>query len=237
MRKILQILLVIGFLQVPIQSNGQAALLVLIFGEQAATENFHFSLDFGGNFTTVGTLGGNPRFGWHFGLGNHIKINDKSKLIIEFKPLNHRGERKINAFEPLPPEIDSVYSSSEYQLNYNSLDIPVIYTYYLSDRWQLSAGATISYLTSANQTVKGELTRGGEFDIDVNMLPLMQRFQGAVLLDLCYHIEEIIPNKQLDIRFRVNQGITPLFNDQTSLTGRETYFQLILSLPFLKNEN
>ena len=218
------------------QSKGQAALLVLIFGEQAATEQFHFSLDFGANFTHIGTLGGNPRFGWHFGLGNHIKINEKSKLIIEFTPLNQRGERRIHAFEPLPPGIDSTYTSQEYQLNYNSLDIPIIYSYYLSDHWQLSGGATFSYITQASQTIKGDLTRGGEFDIDIDMLPQMQQFQASVLVDLCYHIDEIIANKPLDIRFRVNQGLTPLFNSNTSPTGRETYFQFVLSLPFLKHE-
>ena len=51
-------------------ASGQAALLVLIFGEKAATENFHFSLKAGVNYSIInGYEEGTNRIGANFGLG------------------------------------------------------------------------------------------------------------------------------------------------------------------------
>ena len=65
--------------------KGQAALLVLIFGEKAATENFHFSLMAGVNYSTISNIEeGNYRAGFTFGLVNNIKLTEKLSLLPEF---------------------------------------------------------------------------------------------------------------------------------------------------------
>ncbi len=235
--KIIKLICSLAFSLSVFTSNGQAALLVLIFGERAATEEFHFSLDVGANYSYLEGVEGQPKFGLHFGLGNHIKLNDRSKLIIGFKPINSRGLKKTNPIKPLPPELESLYSDVEYRIKYNSLDIPIMYSYFLTDHWQLSAGATFSYITSTYENIQGKLVSGGFYEINRNLHEEINQIQGSGFLDLCYHINDVAMGKPLDIRFRASKGFTPLIKsgysaDQTS----ETYFQVILSIPFLKHE-
>ena len=60
-----------------ILAHGQAALLVLIFGDKAASENFHFTLDAGLNLSSMpGVNGTTSANGFYFGLGTYIKLND-----------------------------------------------------------------------------------------------------------------------------------------------------------------
>lgn len=218
------------------QARGQAALLVLIFGEQAATEQFHFSLDVGTNYSMLDNVDGLSQFGLHFGLGNHIKINDKSKLVIGFKPLNQRGQRNTPPIKGLPIELDTLYSDLSYRIKYNSIDVPIMYSYFLTDHWQLSAGATFSYITSTYENIQGTLKKGGFFEINRDLHDEINQVQGSGFLDLCYHIDNAAAGKPLDIRFRASKGFTPFINNQFISNTTETYFQLILSIPFLKHE-
>jgi len=69
-------------------SYGQAGLLVLILGDKVATENLFLSIDGALNISSLPGLDENKLIvGVNYGLGVHIRINDKWTLKPEFKPL------------------------------------------------------------------------------------------------------------------------------------------------------
>ena len=58
------------------QAKSQAALLVLVFGDKAATENFFFSLKGGLNLSSLpGLEPSDSKIGVHFGLAINMKFN------------------------------------------------------------------------------------------------------------------------------------------------------------------
>ncbi len=71
--------------------QGQAALLVLIFGDKVATDNFYFSLKLGATYSIIhGYEDGQNAMSLNFGLVNNIRLTDKLSLIPEFLPLSLR---------------------------------------------------------------------------------------------------------------------------------------------------
>ncbi len=77
-------------------AHSQAALLVLLFGDKVASENFYFSLKVGANVADVsGVDGGSVATGLNFGLLGTIKISDKFRLVPEFAPLSRKGVKNI----------------------------------------------------------------------------------------------------------------------------------------------
>jgi hypothetical protein len=113
-------------------AQGQAALLVLIFGDKAATENFHFTLDAGVNLSSMpGVSGTTSATGFYFGLGTYVKLNDKWAFTPEFKPLSPRGGQ---GFEKAFADTSGTVGSYATQLELNYIDIPLQFHRRLSDR-------------------------------------------------------------------------------------------------------
>ena len=129
--------------------HGQAALLVLIFGDKVASENFYFSLKAGANFSTIhGLEGGEYRWGPNFGLVNNIRINDRFYLMPEFLPLSTRGIKEIPVENTNIPGLDELLEQPESMdrtLSY--IDIPILLRANLGERLSVSAGPQISILT------------------------------------------------------------------------------------------
>ena len=76
--------------------NAQAALLILIFGDKVATENFHLSIDFGWNLSALpGLTQGKSNNGLTYGLGAFVKLNHKWSITPEFKALSPRGAKDL----------------------------------------------------------------------------------------------------------------------------------------------
>ena len=81
--------LVALFLNPLSQIKAQAALFALIFGDKAAAENFHLSLDVGFKVSQIsGCSGGKSLAALNFGLGTHIKVNEQWFLAPVFQPFS-----------------------------------------------------------------------------------------------------------------------------------------------------
>ncbi len=66
--------------------------LVLIFGDKAASEQFHFSIDAGLNFSSLnGYEDGETILGINYGVGAHLKLSDRWSLVTEFKPFSTKA--------------------------------------------------------------------------------------------------------------------------------------------------
>lgn len=218
------------------QADAQAMWLVLIFGDKAASEQFHFSIDAGLNVSNLsGYEDGRTKLGVNYGVGAHLKLSDRWSLVTEFKPFSTKGVRDIENPIDLPEEAVDSEVKSKAILNY--LEVPVMARYWLNDVLYFSTGPQISFLLSARQRTSIVLPGGTSVDVKQDLRDLFRGIDFIIPLEAGYKFilnEE--KNKQLDLRLRYNFGLSEVFEADTGLSARTSTFQLILTLPFLKTE-
>ena len=146
----------LGIFTVPV-SNGQAGLLVLILGDKVATENLYLSIDGALNISTLPGLDEYKlSLGVNYGLGVHIKINDKWYLRPEFKPLSRKGATKV---EPIT-SVSGDFTVDETKIKMNYMDFPVFLQYNVTPNLFVSAGPQISFVTDVKQLMYGAKADG-----------------------------------------------------------------------------
>lgn len=216
-------------------ARGQAALLVLIFGDKAATENFHFTLDAGLNLSSMpGVSGTSAAHGFYFGLGTYVKLNDKWAFTPEFKPLSPRGGK---GFEKAFIDTTGAVGSYETQLELNYIDIPLQLHRRLSDRFYVRAGPQISYLTSAKLATTGALVGGDDFTVTKDIKDDVERIELALPVDLGVVFTKPRGFKGIDLRVRYCLGLTEVFKSNAAgISSTNSTFQFFLSFPFVNVE-
>ena len=217
----------------PLPCRGQAALIVLIFGDKVATEKFHTSIDMGLNLSRMpGLEDSKLKVGVNFGLGTFIKLNDKCALTPELKFLSRRGAKDV-------PPINAYLGMSDVQYNIvlNYLDLPVLFQYKVKPRLFVSGGIQAGFLTSSKQETIGTITASG------NDVMLREEFQGkfntmhfCIPVEVGFSLPEIIPGQGIDIKLRYNFGLNNVISDTSYGSSRLSTFQAFVSFPYLKKE-
>lgn len=210
--------------------------LVLIFGDKAASEQFHFSIDAGLNLSDLaGYENGGSILGINYGVGAHWKISDRWSLVPEFKPFSTKGVRKVNTPIDLPEEyVDSEVLSN---IRTNYLEIPVLAQFRLKNNLYFSAGPQVGFLLSANQKTTIVLPNGTEVDVKQNLKDNFRTVDFCLPVEAGYtFVLNAAKNKQLDLRLRYTPGLAEVFEEETGFSARTSTFQLLLTLPFLKAE-
>jgi len=219
-------------------TKGQAALLVLIFGEKVATENFYFSIKAGFNYSVINGLDeGKNRTGANFGLVNNIRINDKLYLTPEFLPLSQKGVRDVPIVTTGNPELDSLLvdpSSTDRKLGY--IDIPVLLKVMLTRRLSVAIGPQISFRTSAVDVYKSSPINGVILTTELDIKEAISPVDIGAVLDVNYKISEHMAGKGLELFFRVNQGFMNIFKNSEDKRTTQTTFQVGVALPFIENK-
>jgi hypothetical protein len=218
------------------KANSQAALLVLIFGEDAATENFHFSLDGGLNVVEMTNLNGKSFVLANFGLGTHIRLNDRWTLAPEFKPLSGRGEKGINPFIEIPEDIADELTSAESRVKLNYIDIPVLFRYKANKHWYFAAGPQISFRTKATAITLASLDSGREIEIEDPIEDLTEWYDFSFPIEIGYNFMQNKTMGGVDLRVRFAPGFVNVIDTEES-SFRNNVVQFILSFPFLKAED
>ncbi|MCA6079051.1 porin family protein [Fulvivirga sedimenti] len=217
------------------KAQSQAALLVLVFGDKAATENFHFSIDGGLNFVGMTNLVGKTQVMANFGLGTHIRLNDRWTLAPEFKPLSGRGERRIEPFVDIPEDIADEVTSAESSVRLKYLDIPVLIRYKASEHWYFAAGPQISFRTGAEALTYVTLDSGREIELNDPIKDITEWYDFSFPVEVGYNFAQ---NKHLggiDIRLRFAPGFVTVYDAQGSQL-KNNVTQFIISFPFLKKQ-
>lgn len=235
MKKVVLILSLMIVTAATQRANAQAALLVLIFGEDAATENFHFSLDGGLNVIEMTNLNGKSMIGANFGLGIHIKLNDRWTLAPEFKPLSTRGERRITPFIEIPEDIADEISSAESRVKLNYLDIPVLFRYKANKHLYFAAGPQISFRTSAEALTFASLNNGREIEVKDPIEDLTEWYDFSFPFEIGYNFAQETHDGGIDLRIRFAPGLVNVIETEESGL-KNNVIQFIVSFPFLKKE-
>jgi len=209
---------------------------VLIFGDEAATENFHFSLDAGLNFSSISNLDGSVNIGANFGLGVFVKINEQWSFVPEFKPVSRRGERGIEELIVSDGGIVDNLESFESRFVLNYIDIPLLFRYEITPVIYAAAGPQVSFRTSAE--LRTEAVSNDELAniiINQDYRDQTKGYDLGFAVEAGYHLVDAREGSGIDIKLRWAPGLTNILD--TSVSEREfrtNNLQLILSFPFLK---
>ena len=224
-------------LGISVASFGQAMWLVIIFGDKAATENFHFNVEGGLTFSNIGNLRGKTYIGATFGMGNFIRINDKWSFVPEFKPLSLRGEKGLEEFIELPPELEDA-ESYESRLIMNYLDLPLMFRYEISRKFFIASGPQVSFRTSAKLHTSVAMPGGRtEIEVKTSLRDETQWYDFSWPIELGIHFGLNKPNGGMDIKFRWTPGFVDVAREPIGESEfRHNTFQLLASFPFLKKE-
>jgi hypothetical protein len=214
---------------------GQAALLVLILGDKVATEKFHLSIDGALNLSSLQNPGlGKNSLGVNFGLGTHLKLNDKWNLQTEFKPLSQKGAKSINPVVSIPAEIQA--DNTRLKLNY--IDVPLMIQYKITPKLSIAAGPQISFLTSASQNTEGTLNGSG-VSIQRDIKSHFNKIDFSIPAELRYSLtlarKKTSTKVDVDAFVRYSYGLTEIFIDPSMGSARISNFQFGFSLPFIKS--
>jgi hypothetical protein len=219
--------------------RGQAALLVLIFGEKAATENFHFSMKLGATYSIIhGYEEGNNAFSLNFGVVNNIKLSDRYTLIAEFLPFATRRIRNIPVLTTGDTHLDQLLiqvESTDRKLNY--IDVPVLMKLKLSERFSISAGPQFSFLVSAEDIYKSAPRSGTVLTTNLNILPELRRFDAGAAIDLMYILVPPKGGKGINLFVRYARGFVGIVKDENSPRYTSSTIQFGATFPFVEKEN
>jgi hypothetical protein len=234
MKKVLMISLLSLFISSFVQ--GQAALIVLILGDKVATEQFHLSIDAGLNLSNFNGLDQEKTGGGvNFGLGTHIKLGEKWHLKPEFKPLSRKGPREVASITTVPGDI--TVSSNKFKLNY--IDVPVLLQYNITEKFFVSAGPQVSFLTKAFQISSGTVPNGEETTIKITTKSSFNsvNFSVPVEAGVSVNLGSKKSTSKMNVNFfaRYEYDFIEVFKDPSLGSSRISMFQIGASLPFIKS--
>ncbi len=217
--------------------NAQAALLVLLFGDKVASENFYFSLKLGTNYSNLNGIDNtNGKFGYNFGLMANIKLSEKWFLVPEFAALSGKGAKDIQYIPSGIPELDNLMGNPDASsMNLNYIDVPVILNYVVSEKFWLGTGPQFSFNTSAKNEYDINLQAGDELDYFQESQLEWNTFDFGWAFELTYNLWDIRGGKGLNVNLRYTLGITDIIKDNPGDAVTNSVFQLSFSFPFIKD--
>lgn len=214
--------------------NAQAALLVLLFGDKVASENFYFSLKIGANVANLNGIDDvsiSP--GLNFGLLATIKLSETFYLVPEFAPLSQKGAKDIAYLPSGISELDDLITpldESEMALNY--IDIPVIAKYQFA-RFNVGTGPQFGILTSSSNVYENNVQPDDELRYSQESQLNWNTFDFGWAFEFTYNMSQAREGKGLNVHVRYTKGLTDILKDNPGDAVTNSVLQIFLSFPFI----
>lgn len=210
--------------------QSQAALLVLIFGDKAATEKFNFSIVGGLNMSGISNMPDNHSvLGPNFGLGINMKLSKKWFLKPEFKPLNPRGF-KGNSSLLTGTVVDGPFANVPTERALNYIDIPVLIHYQIIDNVLFGLGPQINFLRKAQEKFEGK--NGATYD--QNIKDKLNSTDYGITAALTYQMITKRNGKGINVQLRYYQGLADVYKNVGS--NKNNTFSINFEFPFISDE-
>jgi hypothetical protein len=219
-------------------AHGQAAILVALFGDKVASENFYFSLKGGLNFSSLDTEASTDfQRGPNFGMLANIRFGERWGIVPEFAAFSIRGAEGVPLQSTGNPELDALLantSKSESRLNY--IDVPVVVQYRPHPRWQLGLGAQLSYLKRAQNVYRAKVFEDEDLTYQDDVRDSLNRWDWGLLAEAGFVLLPTRKGPGLTLHVRYAQGLSDIVKDNPGDPVRTSMWQFSLSLPFLAEQ-
>lgn len=227
-------LLMLAALTFPARAQAQGAILVAIFGEKVATENFHFGLRLGATLAEqTGIDGSAPRLDFNFGMTANIRLSDRISLVPEFGPFSRKGVADYPLLPTGDPSIDSLRVDPERShLTTNYIDLPVLLRVRVAKNWSIGAGPQYSILTGAHEVVRSSTAPGTGLRTDVE--DQMPGDDWSAVGDVALTLERAVGAKDLRLHLRYNHGFTDVRPEGVSSPRYNRTLMFFAELPFIE---
>ncbi len=217
----------------PKASNGQAAIIALIFGDQVASEKFNISLELGWNLSDYARLDNTRRgVGLNFGIAGNIQLSEEWYLSPTVFFVSRRKYRfQEYSLNTGNPNLDNEYINKDGFADINYIDIPIL-TYYQMGHWRVGAGPQVSFLSSSDLVFEGD---EGSFRQDVTSQT--NDLDYGAIVALSYELGKARKGKGIFLQVRYYQGFNDVYKDSLMMgnnTGNYVSFHFIL--PFITDE-
>jgi hypothetical protein len=216
-------------------ARSQAALIVLLFGDDVATENFYFSIKVGGNLSYLSGIDDTKAApGLNFGLAANVKLSETFYLVPEFMPLSPKGAKNIPSRSTGNTSLDQVIqptTSTAMQMNY--IDIPIVAKYYATENLGLELGPQMSILTSATEVYRGRIKEDDDLVFESNVKPSLNTIDVGLVAGLTYSLWDARAGKGLNLHARYAYGFLDIVKDNQGDEVKNSVFQFAVSLPFI----
>jgi hypothetical protein len=218
----------------PATARAQGAILVAIFGEQVATEHFHFGLRLGATVAEqTGIDGSAPRMDFNFGMTANIKLSDRLTLVPEFGPFSRKGVADYPLGPTGDPDLDSLRADPDRShLSTNYIDLPILLRLRVTKDWSVGAGPQYSILTGAHEVVRSSVTPGTGLRTDVkDQLP---GEDWAVVGDVAWTLERAVGAKDLRLHLRYTHGLSDVAPEGVGTPRYNRTLMFFAELPFIE---
>ena len=224
------VFLTLVFFATIVKVHAQAALLVLIFGDKAASEKFNFSIVGGLNMSNISNRPDNHSvLGPNFGLGINMKLSEKWFFKPEFKPLTPRGF-KGNSSLLTGTVVDGPFANVPTERSLNYIDIPVLIHYQVIDKVLIGFGPQINFLRKAQEKFEGK--NNATYDQDIK--DKLNGTDYGLTAALTYQMITKRNGKGINVQLRYYQGLADVYKNVGS--NKNNTFSINLEFPFISDD-
>ena len=114
----------------------------------------------------------------------------------------------------------------------NTIDVPLMVRYSISDRLHVGGGPILSYISSAKQERVATI-EGKELTVTEDIQDYFNTFQYGLAANLCYSLSKARKGKGIDLRLRYNYMFSSLLKENTLNNANLGNFQVIATFPFI----
>ena len=225
--------------------NGQAIILVMIFGPKVAAPNLHFGIKAGLNAASLtGLTDTETRWGFNYGVVLNKRLDGEGKwwLLPELSPLSPKGASSagvVPAYMQGNPDLDEILSrTTRTKVNFNFIDLPVVLSYRPHPKFRVGAGPYVAYRTSAkSEFVTTAPPVSGDVDVGFNSTDYYQRWDFGAVLEAGFSPWGSKTRSRPTIFVRYQWGFTDLLKDNPGDAIRNRTLQISAVFPFVESKD
>ena len=224
---------VILFTGISYQANAQAAIFVFLFGKRVASEQFYLSLKIGGNLSSVSKYENSKyRFGMNFGMTGSIVLSDRFIIFPEISFLSQKGIRNLTYTGSENPFLDSLLTGvSKYELHTNYIDIPVIFKYYISEKFNIGGGPFLSILGDAEYIYENTPNNYDDILVSRNVDHLFNSIDYGLVVELAWSPKHEGRHDGMNFHLRYMFGLSNVVKNSNTFMNTSV-IQGAVSFPF-----
>lgn len=217
------------------RSNAQAAIFVFLFGKKVASESFYLSLKIGGHLSTITNLSDESkyRFGMQFGMLTNVVISDDFLIVPEISFLSQKGAKNLPFTTSENMYLDSLLTGvANYEIMTNYIDVPVIFRYYVAEKFYVGGGPYFSWMTFAKNLYYNTPPGYDELDISRSVIYDYNRIDYGLAVELGWSPKREGRRDGINLSLRYSYGFANVLKNHPNGLISNSVIEGAASFPF-----